>query len=332
MKSQTLQSNNKQKTTYMTVVLVIGVLLGALKFYAYLLTHSNAILGDALESLVNILASVFALVSIVYSSRPRDANHPYGHGKVEFFAAGFEGGLIVFAAISMIYKATLSLFHPQDIQDLDIGIGIAAGAGLVNYLMGFFLIKKGKQFFSLTLEADGHHLVSDAITSVAIIAGLTIIYFTKLFWMDSLLTILFAFYIAYVGFNLIRRSLAGLMDEADFETIDKIIVAINQSRIDKWIDIHNLRLVKYGDVLHVDAHITLPWYDNLQDAHEEVKRLEDEVNKRFDIGVEFFIHMDPCVPNSCSICTLKNCNVRQKPFVKQLEWTKENLLLNKKHD
>lgn len=316
----------------MSVVLVIGVLLGALKFYAYLVTHSNAILGDALESLVNIVASAFALVSVVYAARPRDTNHPYGHGKIEFFAAGFEGGLIMFAAISMIYKAVISILVPHEIESLGLGIAIAAGAGLANYLMGFFLVKKGKSFFSLTLEADGHHLISDAVTSVAIVIGLGIIYFTKLYWLDSLLTILFGLYIVFVGYKLIRKSMAGLMDEADFETIDKIIVAINQSRIDKWIDIHNLRLVKYGDVLHVDAHITLPWYDSLQDAHEEVKRLENEVNKRFDIRVEFFIHMDPCVPNSCPICTVKDCKVRQKPFVKQLEWTKENLLLNKKHD
>lgn len=316
----------------MSVVLAIGVLLGALKFYAYLVTHSNAILGDALESLVNIMASSFALVSVVYAARPRDTNHPYGHGKIEFFAAGFEGGLIIFAAFSMIYKAVLSILVPHEIESLGLGIGIAAGAGLANYLMGYFLVKKGKSFFSLTLEADGHHLISDSVTSVAIVIGLGIIYFTKLYWLDSLLTILFGLYILYVGYKLIRKSMAGLMDEADFETIDKIIVAINQSRIEKWIDIHNLRLVKYGDVLHVDAHITLPWYDSLHDAHAEVKRLEEDVNKLFDIRVEFFIHMDPCVPNSCPICTVKDCKVRQKPFVKQLEWTKENLLLNKKHD
>ena len=328
----TLQNSNKQKITYMGVVLVIGLLLGALKFYAYLFTHSNAILGDALESLVNIMASAFALVSVYYASRPSDANHPYGHGKIEFFAAGFEGGLIMFAAISMIYKAVHSLVEPHEIESLGMGIAISAGAGLVNYLMGYFLVRNGKKLFSLTLEADGHHLISDAITSVAIVIGLLIIYFTKIYWLDSLLTIIFGLYIVFIGYKLLRKSMAGLMDEADFETIDKIIVAINQSRIDKWIDIHNLRLVKYGDVLHVDAHLTLPWYDSLHDAHEEVKRLEDEVNKRFDIGVEFFIHMDPCIPNSCSICNVKDCKVRQNPFVKQLEWTKDNLLLNKKHD
>jgi cation diffusion facilitator family transporter len=316
----------------MLVVLVIGIFLGALKFYAYLVTHSNALLGDALESLVNIIASAFALVSIVYAAKPRDDNHPYGHGKIEFFAAGFEGGLIMFAAISMIYKAVISFFHPHEIESLGLGIVIAAAAGLINYLMGHFLIRKGKALFSLTLEADGHHLISDAITSVAIVVGLIVIYFTKMYWLDSLLTILFGVYIVFVGYKLIRKSLAGLMDEADFETIDKIIVAINQSRTAKWIDIHNLRLVKYGDVLHVDAHITLPWYDSLQDAHEEVKRLEGEVNKRFDIRIEFFIHMDPCVANSCSICSLESCNVRQKPFLNQLVWTKKNLLLNKKHD
>lgn len=314
------------------MVLVVGLLLGALKFYAYLITHSNAILGDALESLVNIVASAFALVSVIYAARPRDTNHPYGHGKVEFLAAGFEGGLIVFAAISMIYKAVLSIMVPHEIESLGLGIVITAGAGFVNYLMGFFLVKKGKSFFSLTLEADGQHLISDAITSIAIVLGLTLIYFTKLYWLDSLLTILFGLYIVIVGYKLIRKAMAGLLDEADFETIDKIIVTLNQSRIAKWIDIHNLRLVKYGDTFHVDAHLTLPWYDNLQDAHEEVKQLETEVNKRFDVPVEFFIHMDPCVSNSCPICTIHDCKVRQKPFVKQLEWTQENLLANKKHD
>ena len=312
-------------------VLLAGIILTIAKFVAWFLTHSNAVLTDAMESIINIIAAAFGLFSLVYAARPKDENHPYGHGKMEFLAVGFEGGLIFFAGGGMIMKAFYNIFHPQHLEQLSTGIWIIASTSLVNLFMGRLLIRKGKSLNSSALAADGVHLLSDTYSSVILLCGLLLIYFTGAAWLDPALTIVLGGYILVIGYRLLRNSLAGLMDEADFEKIGEVIEVLNRERIDRWIDIHNLRVVKYGSSLHIDAHLTLPWYDDLKSTHEQVKKLEKLVNSHFGNRVEFFIHTDPCIPASCTVCSLKECTVRQKDFIATVEWTSTNLLRNQPH-
>lgn len=168
----------KNRLSAIIWVLIAGVFITLLKFYAYYLTHSNAILTDALENIINIIAGSFAFYSIYLSSIPKDANHPYGHGKVEFFAVGFEGSLILIAGITIIYKSIIAIMHPNSISHLADGIWITTTAGFANYLLGTYLIKKGKKLNSIVLTADGKHLMSDAYTSLGLIVGLIIIKIT----------------------------------------------------------------------------------------------------------------------------------------------------------
>ncbi|MCX6292608.1 MAG: cation diffusion facilitator family transporter [Bacteroidetes bacterium] len=328
-------NNLKQEADYkirtMYWVLGLGAILTAAKFVAWYLTHSNAILTDALESIINVVAAAFGLFSLIYSARPKDENHPYGHGKMEFLAVGFEGGLIFVAGGAVILKAIEALIHPQEITELSVGISITVSTGIINLLIGKFLIRKGKQLHSETLKADGHHLLADTYSSAGLLVGLILIYFTGLFWIDSVLAIILGLYIIVIGVKLLRSALAGLMDEADFIVADEIISVISKERKQRWIDMHNLRVVKYGSSLHIDAHLTLPWYDDLNSTHHEVKELEEIVNQHFKNRVEFFIHTDPCRALSCSICLLSDCNVRQHKFAKEIEWTTENLLKNEMH-
>ncbi len=315
----------------MRLMLIFSIVLTGVKFFAYLITRSNAILSDALESIINVIAGSFALYSIHYAAKPKDEDHPYGHGKIEYLSAGFEGGLILITGFAIIGKAIYNFFHPQPIENISMGVYLSAFSGLCNYFMGMFLIKKGKKYHSVLMNADGKHLIADTISSGALIIGLLIIHLTGFLWFDNVLAILLGLFILLTGYNITKQSIMGLLDEADNETIGIMIYILNQNRQIKWIDMHNLRVLKYGSYLHVDCHITLPWYLSLEEAHTEVTAVEDLLNKNLEGRVEFFIHADPCLPGSCPICMIEDCKVRQSPFVKKLEWNTVNLLPDKKH-
>ena len=321
----------RKKIRIMRRVLIAGAFLTAFKFLAYFLTHSNAVLTDALESIINIIAAAFGLFTLLYASRPKDENHPYGHGKMEFFAVGFEGALICFAGIGMIYKAIESFSTPVEIQKLDIGLIITAVAAIINYMMGRYMVNEGRKLHSSTLVADGQHLISDTVSSVVLLIGLGVILITGLKIIDPILTIALGIYILFVGYRLLRNSMAGLMDETDFDRVLELVDVLNTERKDTWIDVHNLRVVKYGSSMHVDLHLTLPWYENLQKSHDEVKSLESIVNKHFENRVEFFIHTDPCLPSGCEICCHKTCEFRKYPFKRKVQWDLPILMKNKPH-
>ncbi|MBE9586154.1 cation transporter [Mucilaginibacter sp. JRF] len=313
------------------ISLITGVVLMLAKFSAYFITSSNFILTDAAESIVNVVASSFAFFSIYLSALPRDENHPYGHGKVEYFSVFLEGGLIVIAGGIIIVKSTYGLLNPEPVHDLLTGGVIIAVTGLVNGGLGYYLIERGKALRSITLEADGKHLLTDTVTSGALIIGLLIIYFTGIIWLDSALSILAGLYILFSGYKLVRRSIAGLMDETDFDVVTDILKVLNDQRKDEWIDIHNLRAQKYGSELHIDCHLTLPNYFDLNKVHEEVSLVDKIINKQAGVKTELFIHSDPCLPECCHYCSMPNCPIRSEPKRVKIEWTLDKVMRNKKH-
>lgn len=321
----------QQQKRIILLSLITGVVLMIAKFGAYLLTSSNFVLTDATESIVNVLASSFAFYSIYLASLPRDENHPYGHGKVEFFSAFIEGALINIAGIGILIKSTYNLFYHSQIHDLLTGVYIIGATGVVNGVLGYYMINKGKELRSLTIEADGRHLITDMVTSVGLVAGLLLIYFTKIDILDSILSILVALYILYTGYKLIRRSVSGLMDEADFEVVKEILAILNDKRRPEWIDFHNFRAQKYGNQLHIDCHMTLPNYFDLNKVHEEVSLVDKIINKEASVKTEFFIHTDPCIPQCCYYCSMPNCPIRFEAKTTDITWTMENITRNKKH-
>ncbi len=310
---------------------VVSIILMAVKFFAYFVTNSNAILSDAFESIINVVAGAFALYSIILAAKPRDRDHPYGHGKVEFLSAGLEGALIIIAGIFIIGKSFYNFFIFRELQQLELGILLIAISGIVNFGMGKLLEKRGLRTHSQAMSADGKHLLSDAYSTFGLLAGLMLVYFTGLNWLDNVVAILFGIIIIITGFKVLRKSISGIMDEADFELLENLIGILNQARREEWIDIHNLRAIKYGPVLHVDCHVTLPWYYDLRESHDASEKLAEMIRKEAGRNVEFFIHNDPCVPDSCKICRMKNCAVRQHDFEKKIEWNLETVLRNSKH-
>jgi len=300
------------------------------KFGAYFLTSSNFVLTDAAESIVNVLASSFAFFSIYLAAQPRDENHPYGHGKVEYFSVFIEGSLIGVAAITIIIKSVYGLFFPNQVHDLLIGAVIIGITGVINGSLGYYMISKGKSLPSITVEADGRHLVADMVTSIGLVVGLLLINFTKVIWLDSGLSILVGLYILFSSYKLVRRSVSGLMDEADFGIVTEVVNVLNEKRRDAWIDIHNFRAQKYGNELHIDCHLTLPNYFDLIKVHEEVKLVDKLINSEVT-KTELFIHTDPCVPECCHYCSMPNCPIRSEPKTEDIAWTMEKVIRNKKH-
>ncbi|MCC6401862.1 MAG: cation transporter [Flavobacteriales bacterium] len=312
-------------------ILGIGVAVMAVKFLAWHLTHSTTLLSDALESIVNVVAGGFALYSLVLAAKPRDREHPYGHGKVEFISAGIEGGLVMLAALLIIARAVQGLLTHAPLHDIDTGIGLAIAAGAINLVMGLMLRRRGRLSHSITLEAGGTHLLSDAWSTVALVVGLVLIRFTGLLWLDQVFAIAFALYILLTGLRVFRRSVAGIMDEADLELGERVVAVLEQHRRPAWVDVHNFRMIAYGSVLHVDCHVTLPWYHSLEEAHREIGAIEAVVNERLGRTVELFIHMDPCIPTSCHICALDGCPHRKAPFAERIPWSIDTVLSNRKH-
>lgn len=323
--------NQQDNYNFQKIVAATGVVLFIVKLTAWYLTNSVAILTDALEGIVNVISAFIGLYSLYLSSLPKDKNHPYGHGKVEFISAALEGVMIAFAGLWIIFEAINHLINPQQIKELDLGIVLIVVAAIVNFIIGFIAVKKGKRTNSIALIASGKHLISDTLTTIGVIIGLIIILFTKIMWLDSVVALIFGVVIIFTGYKIIRKSISGIMDEADEELLKKLVACINQNRNPNWIDLHNLRIIKYGSILHIDCHVTLPWYFNIKEAHTEIKEIERIVQKDFGKSVELFIHNDYCQPISCSICTKTDCNHRVNKFEKELVWNIENIRANQKH-
>jgi cation diffusion facilitator family transporter len=312
-------------------VAAVSVILLLVKLAAYYITHSVAILTDALESIVNVVAGFVGLYSLTLSAKPRDEDHPYGHGKVEFLSASLEGAMIFLAGIMILYKSVDTLIFPRQIHQLDTGILLIGITAVVNFIMGTICVKTGKKNNSLALIASGKHLQTDTYSTLGILIGLTLLYFTNFKWVDSVVAIIFGILILYTGYKIVRSSVAGIMDEADNELLLKLVETLNKNRKVNWIDLHNLRIIKYGSLLHVDCHLTVPWYLNVNEAHTEIDALADLTRKEFGNALELFVHSDGCVEFSCRICDKFDCPVRQHAFEKKVKWTVENISADHKH-
>lgn len=324
--------NFRTKVKAISIVLILSILIMLVKFVAYYVTKSNALLSDALESFINIATSSFTLYSIYYSAKLKDHDHPYGHGKIEYLAVGFEGALILGTGVYILYEAFNHFIHPEPLQNVDLGIMITASTGLFMYFIGSFLKKKGRELDSITLVADGEHFHLDTITSVALIVGLVLYHLTNSPWIDPLLAVLLAVHIMMSGYKLTKESIDRLLDKADFDTIQSVVNSLTKNRKDNWIDIHNLRMQRFGNIIHIDCHLTLPFYFPLDQVHAEIKNLEADLNKDFHHEVELFVHTDPCNEEfPCNLCSVQDCAFRKQEHLQTVEWNIKNLMANKKH-
>lgn len=277
------------------------------------------------------MAGFIGLYSLYVAAKPRDMDHPYGHGKAEFVSAAIEGGLIVAAGIMIVYETVLNFVQENPIQKLDTGLILIGVTAVINFIAGTLCLKIGKRNTSLALQASGRHLQIDTYSTIGIIAGLVVILLTRLYWLDKVIALGMSVLIIYNGYKIVRTSLAGIMDEADIQLLNRFVKVLNENRRENWVDLHNLRVIKYGSLLHIDCHFTVPWYLNVHEAHLEIDELAALIKQQFGDAIELFVHTDGCLPFSCTICTKTDCNVRRQPMKGRLDWTMQNILSNEKH-
>jgi cation diffusion facilitator family transporter len=312
-------------------IAAVGIILFIGKIIAWKMTNSDSVFSDAMESIVNIISAFLGLYALYLGGKPRDENHPYGHGKVEFVTSAIEGSLISIAGVMIIYEGTNSLISGKILNKIDWGIWIIAATAIANYVLGYISIQKGKAENSIVLISSGKHLQSDTFSTLGVVVSLVLVYFTNLVWIDSIVALGLGFYIITIGYKIIRQSLSGIMDEADPEMLGRLADFLNQNRKPEWIDVHNMKIQQFGSKLHIDAHITLPWYFELRTAHNEMEEMIKLIAENTERTVEFNFHMDDCKPTSCPICDIADCPVRQHILVKKVEWTGENISQPDKH-
>ena len=309
------QGDDRVRRWAIALSLLISLALLAVKFQAYRLTGSTAILSDALESIVNVVAAIFALGALVFAGRPADRNHPYGHGKMEFLSAAFEGGLIAFAAVLIVYEVVQALLYGVSLRALDTGVAVVLGAGLVNLALGVYLVRTGRRYDSITLVADGRHVMADFYTSAGIGVGLLLVRVTGFGWLDPLVAAVVALNLLWTGLRLVRQAAAGLLDEEDPALLGRLVDALQPHLGEGVIRVHHLRAIRAGRVHHVDAHLVVPEFWSVERSHELAEQLGERVMKDLGVEGEMTLHTDPCHRIYCRMCDLEDCPIRRDLFL-----------------
>lgn len=285
------------------------------KFVAFYITNSVGILTDAMESIVNVIAGLISWYSLRWASKPKDKEHPFGHGKIELISASIEGLLIAVAGGVIIYEGVQRLFEPVGIEKLNIGIVVVAAAGLINYIMGWYSVRMGKKYQSMALIAGGKHLQSDTYSSIGLIAGLLLLFYTDIAWIDSALALIFGAIIVVTGLSILKKTVANLLDKADNEVLESMARSIKGNRRSDWIDIHNTKIIKSGSYLYIDCDLTLPWFYNIMESHDACDNLKKTLLTTLSDKIQVSIHSDPCEMKYCEHCEMNHCASRKHAFV-----------------
>lgn len=307
------------------ISLTVGVPLLATKFVGYKLTHSQAVFSDAMESIVNVIAAAVAIFVVWYSRQPADQDHPYGHGKAEFFSAAFEGGLIAFASLLIAVEAIKALIYGHGVQQTTLGIAITFGTGVGNALLGFYLLKLGRRAQSATIEASGAHVLSDFWSSAGVALGLALVAITKIQWLDPVVALLMSLYLAKTGFGLVTKSFGALLDSEDREILSTFQKIVGRERPSGIIQLHHVRVMRSGSYHHIDAHAVVPEYWDVAEAHEKTDAFEATLMRDYPYDGELHLHVDPCRRAYCRNCDVEGCPIRKHPFEHIRQLTIEEL-------
>ena len=275
--------------------LLVSFLMLAGKGTAYVITGSAAIFSDAAESVIHLLATAFVAFSLWYAVRPADPDHPYGHGKMAYFASGFEGGLILIAALTIIYAAVRDLITGPELRELDTGLLILVGLTVINLALGLYLIRTGRTHNSLVLVSNGQHVLTDMWTSLGVLVGVAIVWGTGWVWADPIVAIIMALNIAWMGVRLVQRAYDGLMEKVDDEASEAILAELERAIQVGVIDgYHQVRHRRVNDQVWIEYHLHFPGDLSLDEAHERSHDVEDAIAALFpDDEVTVTAHLEP---------------------------------------
>jgi len=290
------QNTNEVSSTSksaMRLSLIVGLFMLFIKAFAYTITGSAAILSDAAESVVHIFAVAFATYSLWLSLKPADDTHLYGHDRISFFSAGFEGAMIILAACYIIIESILKWLHGLTIENINEGIGFIVLATLINGGLGWYLIQRGKKNQSLILVANGKHVLTDVWTSLGVIIGLFLTKWTGWLPFDPIVGIIVGINIIWTGSKLMRQSIGGLMDEAD-PIVDAQLQTILKEQTQKFgVRFHYLRHRNAGNKLLIEFHLLFPDTETITNAHLQATLIEQEIKKAFPMQTEIISHLEP---------------------------------------
>ncbi len=284
--------NRSSLTRFAWLSIAAAIITIVMKAAAYWFTGSVGLLSDALESTVNLVGAIVALVMLTIASRPPDEFHEYGYSKAEYFSSGVEGGLIVLAAISIAFAAVRRLISPVGIEQAGIGLLISALASILNFAVSRVLLRAGRANNSITLEADARHLLTDVWTSVGVILGVGIVALTGFQILDPIIALLLAANIVFTGFNLVHRSALGLLDRALPPEEEKLLEDIFQKYSSEGIEFHALRTRQAGARGFVSVHILVPGSWSVQKGHQMLEKIESDVHQALP-EVSIFTHLEP---------------------------------------
>ncbi|HMM80724.1 MAG TPA: cation diffusion facilitator family transporter [Pyrinomonadaceae bacterium] len=284
---------DRKLTRYLWLSIAAAIATISLKAGAYFYTGSVGLLSDALESIINLVAAVFALWMLTVAARPPDDGHNFGHTKAEYFSGALEGSLIGMAAISIAWAAIERLVSPRPIENIGIGIAISAAASVINLVVGQLLIRRGREHRSITLEADGKHLMTDVVTSIGVIVAIIVIGGTGWTILDPLIALAVAGNILWTGYHVVKQSAEGLMDaSASDEDMAKIVAVLDYYKEKIGIDYHALRTRVAGPRIFVTAHVLMPDEWTIQRGHELAEEIESAMRAAVP-GVIASTHMEP---------------------------------------
>lgn len=279
-------------TRYVWLSIFAAILTISLKSWAYLATNSVGLLSDALESVINLVAAIVALLLLRAALAPPDEEHAFGHGKAEYFASGIEAALVLIAAVTIAWTAGWRFWQPQPLERVDIGLIVSMIATLINFAVGQVLLRAGVEYRSITLEADGKHLLTDVWTSIGVALGIIAVWWTGWLFLDPLIALFVAANITWIGVNLMRRSALGLMDTAiSNQEREKISQVLDQFVRDKGIDYHALRTRQAGTRQFVSVHILVPGSWTVQQGHQLLEQIESNI-RRSVRGTIIFTHLE----------------------------------------
>lgn len=309
----------------------MSVIVFSLKFFAYTQTNSTAILSDALETIANVVTALVTLIIIGYALAPADEDHPYGHGKLEYFSAAFEGGIILCTALAILFESTRILFRGSDTRNLLEGIIYILIASAFNLFFGLYLKKVGHEQNSEALKASGTHLLADVKTTVGVIVGLVIFKWTNQWWIDPAVGLIIGLWLVKDSLQIIQRNIGGLLDETDLASVKFLTEKINLHVDDNIIDIHNLRIIRSGHFHHIDAHLVVPEFLDVKTVHELTEIFEKKVVRDYSFDGEFAFHTDPCYRNYCSVCPQNSCPVRKNAFQQRRVFDDKHVMRGPQH-
>ncbi len=296
-----------------------------LKVIAYLQTNSGGILSDALESMIDIVSAIVTLRVVKLVSEPADEQHPYGHGKLEYFSVAFEGGLIAFAAILIGFGAGKALIFGGHVGEIESGLGLLTLTVIINGALAAFIYRRGKAARSQAMIAKSRHILADLVTTFSVMIGLGLVKLTGLVWIDSVAALIVAIHLVREGIQIIRQAIGGLIDEVDTDSLDEVSAAFSANRLTGIIDIHHLKLIRSGRFHHIDLHMVVPEFWNIIETHNMMKDFEKKVMAAYNNEGEIAFHVDPCHQEYCRTCDLENCQIRQLKFIQHRKFTPESL-------